>query len=102
VECAFGEIDMRWGVFWRPLQFSLEHNVKVIDACLRLNLVVEFRMRNDDENEALQKKDLEEFEQDATNIMYDDPTAMIGVFTNDRNGAPPAEIGRPPIEEWAE
>ena len=35
VECAFGEIDMRWGIFWRPLQFSLQNNLQVIDAGLR-------------------------------------------------------------------
>ena len=32
VECAFGEIDLRWGILWRPLKFALELNCKVIDA----------------------------------------------------------------------
>ena len=35
VECTFGEIDMRWGILWRPLRFSLQHNTKVIDAAMR-------------------------------------------------------------------
>ena len=44
VECAFGEIDLRWGILWRPLQFSLFLNCKVIDACMRLhNFIVDFR-----------------------------------------------------------
>ena len=44
VECAFGEIDLRWGILWKPLRFSLKHNVKVIDACMRLhNFIVDFR-----------------------------------------------------------
>jgi hypothetical protein len=44
VECAFGEIDLRWGILWRPLQFTLELNCKVIDACMRLhNFIVDFR-----------------------------------------------------------
>lgn len=44
VECAFGEIDLRWGILWRPLSFSLAHNCNVIDACMRLhNFIVDFR-----------------------------------------------------------
>ena len=42
VECTFGEIDLQWGILWRPLKFSLKHNVKVIDACMRLhNFIVD-------------------------------------------------------------
>ena len=44
VECAFGEIDLRWGIFWSPLSFSLKHNCNVIDAAMRLhNFIVDFR-----------------------------------------------------------
>ena len=44
MECAFGEIDLRWGILWRPLKFALELNCKVIDACMRLhNFIVDFR-----------------------------------------------------------
>lgn len=44
VECTFGEIDLRWGILWRPLQFRLKHNVNIIDACMRLhNLIVDRR-----------------------------------------------------------
>jgi hypothetical protein len=43
VECAFGEIDLRWGILWRPLQYSLDLTCKVIDACMRLhNFIVDF------------------------------------------------------------
>jgi hypothetical protein len=43
VECAFGEIDLRWGILWRPLQFSLELNCKVINACMQMhNFIVDF------------------------------------------------------------
>ena len=34
VECTFRAIDLRWGILWKPLHFSLEHNCKVIDACI--------------------------------------------------------------------
>ena len=44
VECAFGEIDLRWGIFWRPLQYSLRRNIQIIDACMRLhNFIVDHR-----------------------------------------------------------
>ena len=44
VECAFGEIDLRWGIFWKPLQYSLKMNCKIVDACMRLhNFIVDFR-----------------------------------------------------------
>ena len=44
VECAFGEIDLRWGILWRPLKFSLKHNLQVIDACLKLhNFIIDYR-----------------------------------------------------------
>jgi len=47
VECALGEIDLRWGILWRPLQFSLDLNCKIIDACMRLhNFIVDFRETN--------------------------------------------------------
>ena len=44
VECTFGEVDLRWGILWRPLKFSLKNNITVIDACLRLhNFIVDHR-----------------------------------------------------------
>ena len=44
VECAFGEIDLRWGILWRSLKFSLKTNCAVIDACMRLhNFIVDNR-----------------------------------------------------------
>ena len=47
VECAFGEIDMRWGFFWKPLKFSLVRNARIIDARLRLhNFIVDYRLEN--------------------------------------------------------
>ncbi len=43
VECAFSEIDLRWGILWRPLQISLDLTCKFIDACMRLhNFTVDF------------------------------------------------------------
>ena len=56
VECAFGEIDLRWGILWSPLRFSLKHNVNVIDACMRLhNFIVDWR----EEKAAASSSDME-------------------------------------------
>ena len=53
VECTFGEIDLRWGILWRSLQFSLRNNIRVIDACMRLhNFIVDYREANGADNNA--------------------------------------------------
>ncbi len=42
VECCFGEIDLRFGIFWRPLKFSLKTNGHIIDPWLWLhNFILE-------------------------------------------------------------
>jgi len=47
VECAFGEIDLRWGILWKELEYSLEMNIAIIDVCMRLhNCIVELRVGN--------------------------------------------------------
>ena len=45
VECVFGEVNRRFGIFWRPLEGSLERHVSTIDAALKLhNYIVEYRL----------------------------------------------------------
>ena len=56
VECAFGEIDLRWGILWRPLKFTLQHNCFVIDACMRLhNFIVDYREATTAEDNSYEK-----------------------------------------------
>ena len=46
VECAFGEIIMRWGIFWRTLKFDLDVNGPIINAAMLLhNFLIEERMQ---------------------------------------------------------
>ena len=62
VECCFGEVDLRWGILWRELNYSLEVNCKIIDACMRLhNFIVEHR---NDELSFRQSLDFEIFDDD--------------------------------------
>lgn len=37
IECAFGILVRRWGVLWRPLEFSHERQPKLIMACALLH-----------------------------------------------------------------
>ena len=76
VECAFGEIDMRWGILWRPLQFMLSKNIKVIDAALRLhNFIVSRREENDTTTE-----EFEGYAQESLDFLRDNPYEEIGVL----------------------
>ena len=47
VECAFGEIDLRWGIFWKRLNYSLENSAIIMEGAMRLhNFLVDYRERN--------------------------------------------------------
>ena len=73
IECTFGEIDMRWGILWRPLAFSMKHNTQVIDACLRLhNFIVDFREENQ-ELTAMQLLEKEVFQEDSIRFLSLNP-----------------------------
>ena len=37
IECAFGELVMRWGIFWRTLQFDLKKSQKIISVAMLLH-----------------------------------------------------------------
>jgi hypothetical protein len=51
IECAFGEIIMRWGIFWRPLRFKLHQCGDIINAALLLhNFLVNERETGSDDN----------------------------------------------------
>jgi hypothetical protein len=37
IECAFGELVMRWGILWRTLQFDLGKCQRIISVCMLLH-----------------------------------------------------------------
>jgi hypothetical protein len=80
VECAFGEIDMRWGILWRPLQFGLEKNIKVIDAALRLHNFIILRRESED-----QTGEYEGYAQESLEFLRDNPFEQVGVFNASNN-----------------
>ena len=77
VECAFGEIDLRWGIFWKPLKFSLSMNCRIIDACMRFhNFIVDHRC---DRNN-MDSVDMDIFNEDARRYFAVHPCEEQGVF----------------------
>ncbi|GFH61171.1 hypothetical protein CTEN210_17647 [Chaetoceros tenuissimus] len=81
VECAFGEIDMRWGIFWKPLQFDLDKNLKVIDAAMRLhNYLVQNR------DTAVSKiEEFQVYERETVDFMRENPFENVGLFNGHEN-----------------
>lgn len=55
VECTFGELDLLRGILWKPLSFSLQINIKIIDACLNFHYFITiFKETNNKDNHDLQ------------------------------------------------
>ena len=78
VECAFGEIDRRWGIFWSPLEGSLQNHQYTIDAAIRMhNFIVEFRELQENEGKNVDD-DLEELNIDSDNFLMNNPSTILG------------------------
>ena len=84
VECAFGEIDMRWGIFWKKLSFNLDNTVNIIDAALRLhNFIVDYRneeKKKNNKDSSEDKEDFNEFEKELSEFSKLYPESIVGVF----------------------
>lgn len=53
IECAFGELVMRWGIFWRTLRFNLKKSIKIVQVCMLLhNHIIDSRHGQDSEDAA--------------------------------------------------
>ena len=47
VECAFGEIDLRWGIFWKRLNYSLDNIAIIVEGAMQLhNYLVDYREKS--------------------------------------------------------
>ena len=48
VECAFGEIDLRWAIFWKRLCGSVDTNIMICEGAMHLhNFLVDYRDAHD-------------------------------------------------------
>ena len=82
VECAFGEIDLRWGVFWKRLTGSLEHSALIIEGAMRIhNFLVDYRD--------------EQSTDESTNNMVNEINIERDIFENDCSdkGVQPIVVG---------
>ena len=47
VECTFGELDRRWGIFWKPICYSLDNTCLIIEGAMHLhNFLVNERLKS--------------------------------------------------------
>ena len=89
VECAFGEINMRWGIFWKPLRCSVDNATVIIEGAMRLhNFLVECR----DEN-------LTPLDISVKQRIFNDDCINMGAYPiiSGNDGTRP--VGRPRVEE---
>ena len=100
VECAFGEIDRRWGVFWKPLEGSLYNHKNTIDAAMRLhNFIVDYReeMKSDGMGIDDDGFDTRELMYDSDEFNLNNAGVTLGVFGDDTRPG-----GRPAVDEEKE
>jgi len=76
VECAFGEIDLRFGIFWRALTFGLAQNIKIIECCMRLHNMIVMKRGDTGSIDAI---DREVFQDDARRVFYNSNDYNEGV-----------------------
>ena len=74
VECAFGEINNRWGILWKSLGYDLSTNTSIIDACLRLhNFIVNYRETHEQRDGVTQDEEESIFREEIRNYRLCNP-----------------------------
>lgn len=82
IECAFGEIIMRWGIFWRKLKFPLAKSLVIIRTAAKLhNFLIDTRDDNEEEDAYFRN-----FSEATVNDLYD------GVIDNHDEDSPYALV----------
>jgi DDE superfamily endonuclease len=96
IECAFGELVMRWGIFWRTLAFDLKKSTKIVQVTMLLhNFIIDRR-----ENQSIDRAYFQDF---------DIPADSVQDYITEQTGETPQAIatdnneprlgGRPSTEE---
>ena len=98
VECAFGELVMRWGIFWRTLLFDLKKCTKIIQVGILLhNFIIDEREGFNKDASYFQNFSIsmDPIQQQITDQTNEIPRALV----TDNNE--PGQAGRHSIEEDA-
>jgi len=75
IECTFGELIMRFGIFWRTLRFDIKLAGNVVNAAgLLHNFILEERELDDDDTPDSDKTLFQNFSQSTINYL-DEPQA---------------------------
>lgn len=78
IECAFGEVVMRWGILWRTLHFDLQKSQRIVNACMLLhNFIVERRGTVDPSYSANFDIPMDKTQKDLTSTSGEIPVAMV-------------------------
>jgi DDE superfamily endonuclease len=93
IECAFGELVMRWGIFWRTLLFDLKKSIKIIQACMLLHNFILDNERDDARFYQDFSIQMDKQQQEVTRKTGELPRPMVGDNNEPRVG------GRPSNEE---
>ena len=98
VECTFGEIHSRWGIFWKPLNFPLSEHQYIIDGAFRLhNFLIDYRERQNNLDDSIcEDPNMTIFESEEEDYRMENPNDVVGVFGNGSIGdAGKENRGRP-------
>ena len=95
IECAFGELVMRWGILWSTLQFDLKKCSKIVQVAMLLhNYIVDSRESQLDDTYFRQFN----IPVDATQVEISQQTGEIPIALATDNNEP-RRPGRPTVEE---
>ena len=87
VECAFGEIDRRWGILWRSLEGDLSSHQCTIDSCPHLhNSMVDHRLQNKDDLPHNGDNEREELDVQSKDFCVQSPMKTVGTASAENNG----------------
>ena len=88
VKCSFGEVDMRWGILWKLINFTMKYNMEIIDSCLRLhNLIIEYQIKKSPNDSISAEEDHYAFEKEVRIFKWQNPGENDGVGSRSGRGA---------------
>ena len=91
IECAFGELIMRWGIFWRTLKLDVKRAGDTVGAAMLLHNFLVARRDNYDRN-YFKTFSHQSMESDVTGVLVDDDLYPLVSDNNQPNpGGRPSE-----------